>query len=154
MNGDRNDNTVEVYNISNEDKGQEFPYVGAVPAGFPSPASDFSLEPLNILGRYMRNPEAIFIGKAYGVSMDGFINDGDYFYMDRSLRLNPMDGDIVVCAIDGEFTLKKLKLTEDGIDLIPYNKDFPIIHVSQEDHFSIWAVVILIVKPTPTRCLR
>ena len=153
MTKENNDNRVEIYSLKDE-SSREFPFVGTVPAGFPSPADDFHFEPLDILSKYMKNPEAVFIGKAYGLSMDGFISDGDYFYMDRSLRTSAVDGDIAVCAIDGEFTLKKLKFTATGIDLIPYNEKFPVISVSKEDIFSIWAIVTLIIRPTPTRWLR
>lgn len=154
MNNDKNDNKVEVFSLSEDEVQHEFPYIGTIQAGFPSPANDFYFEPLDILSKYMKNPEAIFIGKAYGLSMDSFIADGDYFYMDRSLRTSAVDGDIAVCAIDGEFTLKRLKFTETGVDLIPYNEGFPTISVSREDEFSIWAIVTLIIRPTPTRWLR
>ena len=150
----KNDNSVEIFHPSSENSSQEFPFAGAIPAGFPSPAADFSFEQLDILGRYLKNSEAIFIGRAYGISMDTFISDGDYFYMDRSLRSEPKDGDIAVCAIDNEFTLKRIKFSKQGIDLLPYNEDFPVIHVSRNDDFTIWAIVVLIIRPTPTRCLR
>lgn len=150
----KNDNFVKIFHPSDEKLSQEFPYAGIVPAGFPSPAADFSFEPLDILGKYLKNKEAIFIGRAYGISMDTFISDGDYFYMDRSLRLEPKDGDVAVCAIDNEFTLKRIKFSNQGIDLLPYNENFPVIHVSKDDDFTIWAIVVLIIRPTPTRWLR
>lgn len=148
------DNRVEIFAFGDADSKREFPYIGTIQAGFPSPANDFYFEPLDILSKYTKNPEAIFIGKAYGLSMDSFIADGDYFYMDRSLRASAVDGDIAVCAINGEFTLKRLKFTDTGVDLIPYNDGFPVISVSHDDEFSIWAIVTLIIRPTPTRWLR
>lgn len=154
MKENKNDNRVEIYSLSEDVANCEYPYVGMIPAGFPSPADDFYFEPLDILSKYMRNPESIFIGKAYGLSMDGFISDGDYFYMDRSLRASVVDGDIAVCAVGGEFTLKKIKFTAAGIDLIPYNENFPVISVSENDNFSVWAIITLIIRPTPTRRLR
>lgn len=149
-----NDNSIVIYSLSEENQSREYPYIGTIPAGFPSPAADFAFETLDIFGKYLKNPEAIFIGKAYGISMDGFISDGDYFYMDKSLRMDYKNGDIAVCAVNGEFTLKKIKLTPTGIDLVPMNEKFPIISVSRDDNFTIWAIVVLIIKPTPTRCLR
>ncbi len=154
MNNDIIDNKVEIYSLSDENIEHEYPYIGTIHAGFPSPANDFYFEPLDILSKYMKHPEAIFIGRAYGLSMDSFISDGDYFYMDRSLRASAVDGDIAVCAIEGEFTLKRLKFTDRGVDLIPYNDGFPVISVSKDDDFSIWAIVTLIIRPTPTRWLR
>lgn len=145
---------VEIYSLGEEVSSQEFQFIGTVAAGFPSPANDFNFEPIDILSKYMKNPEAVFIGRAYGLSMDGFIADGDYFYMDRSLRLSPVEGDIAVCAVDGEFTLKKIKFTQQGVDLVPYNEDFPVISISPDDDFYIWAIVTLIIRPTPTRWLR
>lgn len=154
MSNHKIDNKVEIYTLSEESKENRFPFIGNVSAGFPSPAADFIFEPLDILGKYMKHPEAIYIGRAYGVSMDGFIAEGDYFFMDRSLRMEPKNGDIVVCAIDGEFTLKRIEFSTEGISLIPYNEKFPTIQVAKEDNFTIWAVVVLIIRPTPTRCLR
>lgn len=153
MNG-KIDNKVDIFSLSDSEPDGGFPYVGTVPAGFPSPAGDFLFEPIDIFGKYMKNPEATFIGRAYGISMDGFIADGDYFFMDRSLRLEAKDGDIAVCSVDNEFTLKKIRFSADGVDLEPFNKDFPVIHVSKNDSFTIWAIVVLIVRPTPTRWLR
>ncbi len=150
----KKDNFVEIFHLPDDGSPHKFPYVGTIPAGFPSPAADFRIEPLDILGKYLKNREAIFIGRAYGISMDSFISDGDYFYMDRSLRLEPKDGDIAVCAIDNEFTLKRIQFSKQGIDLLPYNENFPVIHVSKNDDFAIWAIVVLIIRPTPTRCLR
>lgn len=154
MQESKKDNFVEVFHLHDDESPKEFPYVGTIPAGFPLPAADFKLEPLDILGKYLKNKDAIFIGRAYGISMDTFISDGDYFYMDRSLRLEPKDGDIAVCAINNEFTLKRIKFSEQGIDLLPYNEKFPIIHVSKDDDFTIWAIVVLIIRPTPTRWLH
>lgn len=150
----KKDNSVEIFHLPDGSLTEKFPYVGTIPAGFPSPAADFMFEPLDILGKYLKNAEAIFIGRAYGISMDSFISDGDYFYMDRSLRLEPKDGDIAVCAIDNEFTLKRIKFSKQGIDLLPYNEHFPVIHVSKDDDFTIWAIVVLIIRPTPTRWLH
>ncbi|MFC4665433.1 LexA family protein [Falsiporphyromonas endometrii] len=145
---------IEIYRMPEEGLHKQFPFVGDVVAGFPSPAGDFEMEPLDILGKYTKNSEAIFIGRAYGVSMDGFIDEGDYFLMDRSLRLDPIDGDIAVCALNGEFTLKQIHIKEDGIELVPYNKNYPVIPVHEDDNFTIWAIVTLIIRPTPTRWLR
>ena len=99
----------------------------------------------------MKNPDAIFLGRVSGVSMNQVIADGDYFYMDRSLSLR--NDDIAVCQINGENTLKTVKIEKDRALLIPLNPDFPVITISKDDQLMIFAIVILIVRPTPARRL-
>jgi len=56
------------------------------------------------------------------------------------------EGKIVVCYVDGEFTVKRIKMDEHGTWLIGSNKQFKPILVTQEDEFRIWGVVTHVIK--------
>ena len=70
---------------------------------------------------------------------DAGVFPGDILVVDRSLE--PMNGDVVVAALDGEFTVKRLFKTKNRIELRPENKRFPVIPITEECEFSIWGVV-------------
>ena len=76
--------------------------------------------------------------------IDCGINDGDLLIIDKSLT--PHDGSIAVCFVDGDFTVKRLAIKSDGIYLIPANKNYPPISVSEESNFQVWGIVTHIIK--------
>jgi DNA polymerase V len=72
------------------------------------------------------------------------MNDGDLLIIDKSIT--PTDGRIAVCFIDGEFTVKRIKIEKDVIWLIAENKNYKPIKVTKEDDFTIWGIVINVIK--------
>jgi DNA polymerase V len=80
--------------------------------------------------------------------MDGVgIKNGDIIVVDRSL--DPKDGDIALCVLNGEFTLKRLKFKSNGeIYLVPENPNFKEIKVKETDDFQIWGIVTYIIHKT------
>ena len=72
---------------------------------------------------------------------DAGLLDGDIIVIDKSLE--PQNGDIIVAAVEGEFTIKEFqyKQGEDFGWLLPHNPDYQPIRVSAENHFSVWGVV-------------
>ena len=73
------------------------------------------------------------------------IDEGDLLIIDRSL--NPENGDLAVCSIDGDFTLKRIQILYGGkIRLIPSNPEFKPIDISADDEFSIWGIVTATIK--------
>ncbi|MEI7508752.1 MAG: translesion error-prone DNA polymerase V autoproteolytic subunit [Flavobacterium sp.] len=106
------------------------PYIKeGVSAGFPSPAADFKEEDVDLNKELCKNPLATFYIKVNGNSMiDAGINDKDILIVDRSLE--PHDNKIAVCLIDGEFTVKRLKINKNGMFLMPENKEFQPIKVT------------------------
>ena len=74
------------------------------------------------------------------------IDDGDLLVIDKSI--DPHDGDIVVAFIDGEFTLKKVRIDPDGscLWLIPANDDYPPIKVTEENNFIVCGVLTYNIK--------
>jgi len=116
-----------------------------VQAGFPSPAQDYISDSFDLNREIVRHPAATFYARVHGDSMkDEGIEDGDLIVVDRSLE--PMDGDLTVCCIDGEFTLKRIKFQPDAVWLIPSNEAFDPILVTPDKRFEVWGVVTHTIK--------
>lgn len=122
------------------------PYAdGGIQAGFPSPAQDYINEYIDLNREIVRHPASTFYGKVSGDSMiDEGIEPGDLLVIDRSLE--PDDGDLAVCCLDGEFTLKRIHLTPGAIWLIPSNESFDPILVTPDNRFEVWGVVTHTIK--------
>ncbi|NHM02479.1 LexA family protein [Flavobacterium difficile] len=132
--------------IPNTESNLEMPYISSgIKAGFPSPAADFDGTRISIDQIVVKNSIATFYAKANGNSMIGAgIDDGDILVIDKSIE--PQDGKIAVCFIDGEFTVKRIKVQENSLLLLPENKLFEPIEVTQENDFIIWGIVTYVVK--------
>ncbi|TWP23156.1 translesion error-prone DNA polymerase V autoproteolytic subunit [Apibacter muscae] len=121
------------------------PFVGGIQAGFPSAADDFYTERIDLNKELIKDPDTTFLARVRGDSMkDMRIFNGDLILVDRSLE--PKDGNIAVCYIDGEFTLKKLKIIkQEGkvtqIHLLPQNPAYDPIIVTPENEFIIWGIL-------------
>lgn len=119
-----------------------------IKAGFPSPADDYLHDSLDFNRDLIKNPEATFYGRVSGDSMiDAGISDSDIAVIDRSLQ--PMDGDIIVAFVNGEFTIKYLDLKhkdEGYIELKPANNAYSPIRIDADDNFRVWGVVVWTIK--------
>jgi DNA polymerase V len=116
-----------------------------VSAGFPSPALDYEKERIDLNEIVVKNPEATYYAKVDGNSMkETGIIDGDLLVVDKSIE--PQDGQIAVCFLNGEFTLKRLKYSGKELWLIPENKAYTPIQVEEESDFRIWGVVTYVIK--------
>lgn len=116
-----------------------------IQAGFPSPAQDYISETIDLNHELIRHPAATFYGRVSGDSMTGDgIEQGDILVIDRSLE--PADGDLAVCCVDGEFTLKRIRLSKDQVWLIPSNESFDPILVTADQQFEVWGVVTYTIK--------
>lgn len=121
------------------------PYVEGLRAGFPSPADDFKELKIDLNRELVKDQDATFYARVKGNSMiDAGIHDGDVLIIDRSLE--PQNNKIAVCFIDGEFTVKRLKVEKDVIYLIPENDEFKPIRVTKENEFIVWGIVTYIIK--------
>ena len=76
--------------------------------------------------------------------IDAGLDDGDLLVIDRSLE--PQDGKIAVCLIDGEFTVKRLKVEKDCVWLVAENKSYKPIQVTEENELMIWGIVTHVLK--------
>jgi DNA polymerase V len=123
----------------------ELPLISEIKAGFPSPAEDFQDQSIDLNKEFVRNPSSTFYARVKGNSMkDANIEDGDLLIIDKSVE--PSNGKIAVCYIDGEFTVKRIKIEPDGCLLVPANSNFNPIKVTAENDFLIWGIVIHIIK--------
>lgn len=122
-----------------------------ISAGFPSPALDFEQPVIDLNKELIKDPTSTYYARVKGNSMkDAGIDNGDLLVVDKSIE--DINGQIAVCFIEGEFTLKRIKLTKDECWLMPENKDYKPIKVSLEDEFTVWGIVTQIIKK-PKKCL-
>jgi len=116
-----------------------------ISAGFPSPADDFLDLSIDLNKELIKHPYATFYGRVRGDSMTGAgLDDGDLLIIDKSLE--PQDGKIAVCFIDGEFTVKRIKLDTDSLWLMPENKKYKPLEVTEDNEFVIWGIVTCVIK--------
>ena len=116
-----------------------------ISAGFPSPADDFKEVRISLDNELVTNKEATFYARVSGDSMIGAgLDDGDLLVIDRSL--NPENGKIAVCLVDGEFTVKRIKKEKDKLYLIPENKKYKRIEIKEENELIIWGMVKYVIK--------
>ncbi len=116
-----------------------------ISAGFPSPADDFKEIRISLDKALIRNQESTFYARVSGDSMFGAgIDDGDLLVIDRSL--DPKNGKIAVCLVDGEFTVKRIKKEKDKFYLMPENKKYKPIELKEDNELTIWGVVEYVIK--------
>jgi DNA polymerase V len=130
----------------NFDTGTELPFISeGIKAGFPSPAADFEETKISLDSFLIKNKEATFYAKASGNSMTGAgIDNGDILVIDRSIE--PSDNKIAICFIDGEFTVKRIKIKNQKLFLHPENDSYKPIEVLEENEFMIWGIVTYVIK--------
>ena len=119
-------------------------------AGFPSPAQDYVESGIDLNRELVKNPAATFFGRVKGDSMTGAgIEDGDLIVIDKSLEAS--EGDIAVCFLDGEFTLKRIHIEKDVLWLMPENPKYKKIRVTADQHFMVWGIVTYSIKDVRKR---
>lgn len=115
-------------------------FLSPVNAGFPSPADDYLDRALDLNEHLVSHPAATFFVRASGDSMRGAgIHDGDTLVVDRAL--DPKDGDVVIAALDGELTVKRIRRRNERVHLLPENPEYPPIEVGPDSSFELWGVV-------------
>ncbi len=115
-------------------------------AGFPSPAQDYISETIDLNRDLIQHPAATFYGRVVGDSMsEEGIDEGDILVIDRSVE--PEDDDLAVCCLDGEFTLKRIKIMRDNrVFLVPSNRHYKPIEVTVDNEFVVWGIVMYTIK--------
>ena len=115
-------------------------YLSPVEAGFPSPAEDYLDKKLNLHTHIVKHESATFFLRAHGLSMiNAGIHDGDLLVVDRAISAE--HNKVVIAALDGELTVKRLVRRHDKVLLVPENPDFPEIDITEREHVHIWGVV-------------
>lgn len=121
-------------------------YGDLVPCGFPSPAQDYVEQRIDLNELLIQHPSATYFVKASGDSMiDAGIGEGDLLVVDSSRKAE--HGDIVIAAVDGEFTVKRLQLWP-TVQLNPENRAWSPIIIGSEETLDVFGVVTFIVKST------
>ncbi len=116
-----------------------------VSAGFPSPADDFKEIRISLDKELVKNQESTFYARVSGDSMiEAGLDDGDLIVIDRSL--NPENGKVAVCFIDGEFTVKRINKKGNKLFLMPQNKKYKSIEIKEDNQLIIWGIVEYVIK--------
>lgn len=105
------------------------------PAGFPSPAADYTEDELDLNTYCISRPSATYFVRAIGDSMkDMGLHSGDLMVVDKSVT--PVHGDIVIAETDGEFTVKRLQM-KPRIALLPMNPAYPNLYPEELQIFGV-----------------
>ncbi|WP_343487269.1 translesion error-prone DNA polymerase V autoproteolytic subunit [Allomuricauda sp. d1] len=136
---------LQFYGFEPEDSISASFSKNTVSAGFPSPADDFKETRISLDKSLIKNPDATFFARVSGDSMIGAgLDDGDLLVIDRSLE--PENGKVAVCFIDGEFTVKRLEIKKDGLYLMPENRKYKPLKVEDENNLLVWGIVTHVIK--------
>lgn len=111
-----------------------------VACGFPSPASDYIEETINLNRHLIRNPSSTYFVRASGESMhEACIRDTDLLIVDKSIKVR--NGYPIVCWLNGGFTIKTYRTEKDKVYLEPANPNYRKIELTDGMDFSCWGVV-------------
>ena len=132
---------TQILSFIDSNQSYQLPLYGSkVSAGFPSPADDYIEARLNLNELLVKHPAATFFLRVSGDSMIGAgIHDGDILIVDKSL--SPAIGKIVIAAIDGQLTVKRLAQEGKQLYLAAENPAYPAIEIHELNETIIWGVV-------------
>jgi DNA polymerase V len=129
-----------VYSPDMSTKRKQPLFEAKVPAGFPSPAADYEEDKLDLNRHLITNPAATFFVRVTGDSMEGAgIHSSDLLVVDRSIE--PRDKSIVIAVINGELTVKRIRIRGRKITLEPENKNYAVREITEDTEFEVWGVV-------------
>ena len=125
-------------------------FMSTIQAGFPSPADDYLEEVLSLDDICITSPASTFLGRVKGDSLQDIgIYEGDIAIIDKSLT--PQNQDLVVCAIDGEFNAKILRIEKSAISLMSANPNFKPIVIQPLTDFKVWGVITFVIQNIKSR---
>ena len=141
----KNKNPLKFFTPKKENNIGQWLSEEGISAGFPSPADDFKEIRISLDRELVKNKEATFYARVSGDSMVGAgLEDGDLLVIDRSM--NPVNGKIAVCLVDGEFTVKRIKKIKKKFYLMPENKKYEPIEITEEKELIVWGIVEYVIK--------
>ena len=118
-------------------------FTESVAAGFPSPATDYCESRLDLNDLCVKHPAATYFVRAQGDSMiEAGIFPGDVLVVDRSLTAK--HGDIIIAALNGELTVKKLE-TKPKLRLVPMNNKHSPVDIPEDTDIEIFGVATTVV---------
>jgi DNA polymerase V len=126
-------------------KSLERPLLGShVPAGFPSPAQDYIEATLDLNEYLIPHPTATFFVRVEGYSMiEAGIQPDDLLIVDRAAEA--VNNKVVIAILDGELTVKRLKIIDGIYWLMPANEAYSPIRIDEDIDFIIWGVVSYVI---------
>jgi len=134
--------TVHTPNLSAKHHHSYFEAV--IPAGFPSPAADYEEDKLDLNKLLIKHPAATFFVRVIGDSMIGAgIHCGDLLVVDRGLE--PKDKSVVIAVVNGELTVKRIKIRKKKITLEPENGNFAAQEITEDTQFEVWGIVTSVI---------
>lgn len=134
----------EIYGYDQQSKIVRPLLLCGISAGFPSPADDYIDRLLDLNELLIKNPPATFFVKVAGDSMTGVgINSGDILIVDRSIEA--ANGKVVIAAVNGELTVKRLVKDNNSCSLVAENPDYESLKINEESQCEIWGVVTSVI---------
>ena len=123
-------------------------YLHKAGAGFPSPATDYIEEDVDLNVHLIKNVPATFIIRVQGKSMnDVGIYDGDLLVVDRSLE--PKNFSTVVANVHDELVVKNFIKSKDQNFLSSGSNNIEDkIVINEDSDIFIWGVVTYVIHST------
>jgi DNA polymerase V len=119
-------------------------FLNPVAAGFPSPATEFLDEYLDLNKHLIKQPASTFFLRVSGDSMlKAGIHPGDLLVVDRSLE--PKDQHVVIAVVNGELVVKRFHRKEEKMFLLAENEDYAPLTITEAMDFSIWGIVTTVI---------
>ncbi|MBU1171044.1 MAG: translesion error-prone DNA polymerase V autoproteolytic subunit [Proteobacteria bacterium] len=119
-------------------------FMASVTAGFPSPADDYVEGRLDLNAHLVKHPAATFFVRVAGDSMIGAgIHPDDILVVDRSLTA--VDKRVVIAVVNGDLTVKRLRISHGNIVLVAENDAYPPMEIHGDMTFEIWGVVTSVI---------
>ena len=123
-------------------------YLHKAGAGFPSPATDYIEEDVDLNVHLIKNVPATFIIRVQGKSMmDVGIYDGDLLVVDKSLK--PKNFSTVIANVHDELVVKSFVKEKDEQFLTSgSNKIEDKIIINRDSDVFVWGVVTYVIHST------
>ncbi|MDP2172368.1 MAG: translesion error-prone DNA polymerase V autoproteolytic subunit [Candidatus Cloacimonadaceae bacterium] len=139
------DGTIKAVNGFKAEKKIERPLLGArIPAGFPSPATDYIEGTLDLNDHLIKHPASTFFVRVEGFSMiQAGIFPDDILIVDRSLEA--ANNSIIVAVLNGELTVKRLRIEAGRYVLLAENDEYNPIVIDEESDFFVWGLVTYVI---------
>lgn len=132
---------IEVFYIDKSVRFELPLFPDAVPAGSPSPADDYIENNLDLNKYLIQHPSSTFYIKVTRDSMvEANIYCGDILIIDRSIKIQI--NDVALVILNGNFTVKRLRIIGEAILLVPENAKYKTVEVSKEMDFEVWGKVV------------
>ncbi len=134
------ENVDMIYSADSGSQVERPLFVTQVSAGFPSPADDYIELQLDLNKHLIQHPAATYFVRVTGDSMiHAGIHDGDLLIVDRSLEAR--DKNVIIANVDGELTVKRMKMADGKVYLVPENDRYQPQEITSDMSFEVWGVV-------------